>query len=151
MIFIIHKWCMLISWPFQCNIKLKMLLFHTAEFDSLPSYLSLFLVLIFHCVLLVTFKFIWWFLLIYTCTQDKHWFSNTLGYSYPTIFSFSFLLTHTVAYYCVLISCLYLCLYIININIIFFGQDIEKDLGLTREKLIRMALLLGSDYTEGIR
>lgn len=63
-----------------------------------------------------------------------------------------FLLTHTVAYYCVLISCLYLCLYIIIIiNMIFFGQDIEKDLGLTREKLIRMALLLGSDYTEGIR
>ncbi|KAL9458460.1 hypothetical protein AB3S75_007342 [Citrus x aurantiifolia] len=32
----------------------------------------------------------------------------------------------------------------------YFMQDIEKDLGLTREKLIRMALLLGSDYTEGI-
>lgn len=30
-------------------------------------------------------------------------------------------------------------------------QDIEKELGLTREKLIRMALLLGSDYTEGVR
>ncbi|GAU13075.1 hypothetical protein TSUD_173750, partial [Trifolium subterraneum] len=28
--------------------------------------------------------------------------------------------------------------------------DIEKELGLTREKLIRMALLLGSDYTEGV-
>ncbi|XP_043806922.1 DNA repair protein UVH3 isoform X3 [Manihot esculenta] len=32
----------------------------------------------------------------------------------------------------------------------FLSQDIEKELGLTREKLIRMALLLGSDYTEGI-
>ncbi|KAL5864228.1 hypothetical protein ACOSQ3_001742 [Xanthoceras sorbifolium] len=32
----------------------------------------------------------------------------------------------------------------------YFMQDIEKELGLTREKLIRMALLLGSDYTEGI-
>jgi len=31
------------------------------------------------------------------------------------------------------------------------AQDIEKELGLTREKLIRMALLLGSDYTEGVR
>jgi DNA excision repair protein ERCC-5 len=30
-------------------------------------------------------------------------------------------------------------------------QDVETDLGLTREKLIQMALLLGSDYTEGIR
>lgn len=30
-------------------------------------------------------------------------------------------------------------------------QDIEKELGLTREQLIRMALLLGSDYTEGVR
>ncbi|XP_044502242.1 DNA repair protein UVH3 isoform X3 [Mangifera indica] len=32
----------------------------------------------------------------------------------------------------------------------YFMQDIEKELGLTREKLIHMALLLGSDYTEGI-
>ncbi|WCJ20931.1 DNA repair protein UVH3 [Euphorbia peplus] len=32
----------------------------------------------------------------------------------------------------------------------YFMKDIEKELGLTREKLIRMALLLGSDYTEGI-
>ncbi|XP_054790817.1 DNA repair protein UVH3-like [Prosopis cineraria] len=32
----------------------------------------------------------------------------------------------------------------------FLVQDIEKELGLTREKLIRMALLLGSDYTEGV-
>ncbi|XP_022739308.1 DNA repair protein UVH3 isoform X3 [Durio zibethinus] len=32
----------------------------------------------------------------------------------------------------------------------YFMQDIEKELGLTREKLIRMALLLGSDYTEGV-
>lgn len=32
-----------------------------------------------------------------------------------------------------------------------FCQDIEHELGLTREKLIRMALLLGSDYTEGVR
>lgn len=30
-------------------------------------------------------------------------------------------------------------------------QDIETELGLTREQLIRIALLLGSDYTEGIR
>ena len=30
-------------------------------------------------------------------------------------------------------------------------QDIENELGQTREKLIRMALLLGSDYTEGVR
>ncbi|XP_072985440.1 DNA repair protein UVH3 isoform X2 [Typha latifolia] len=32
----------------------------------------------------------------------------------------------------------------------YFMKDIESELGLTREKLIRMALLLGSDYTEGI-
>ncbi|GLU11233.1 hypothetical protein SLE2022_279920 [Rubroshorea leprosula] len=32
----------------------------------------------------------------------------------------------------------------------YFMEDIEKELGLTREQLIRMALLLGSDYTEGI-
>ncbi|GMP29190.1 hypothetical protein CsSME_00004405 [Camellia sinensis var. sinensis] len=32
----------------------------------------------------------------------------------------------------------------------YFMKDIENDLGLTREKLIRMALLLGSDYTEGV-
>ncbi|PON52043.1 XPG/Rad2 endonuclease [Trema orientale] len=32
----------------------------------------------------------------------------------------------------------------------YFMKDIEKDLGLTRQQLIRMALLLGSDYTEGI-
>ncbi|KAL2320099.1 hypothetical protein Fmac_029068 [Flemingia macrophylla] len=32
----------------------------------------------------------------------------------------------------------------------YFMEDIEKELGLTREKLIRMALLLGSDYTEGV-
>ncbi|XP_021639284.2 DNA repair protein UVH3 isoform X2 [Hevea brasiliensis] len=32
----------------------------------------------------------------------------------------------------------------------YYVKDIEKELGLTREKLIRMALLLGSDYTEGI-
>lgn len=30
-------------------------------------------------------------------------------------------------------------------------QDLETELGLTREKLIRMAMLLGSDYTEGVR
>ncbi|KAK7273550.1 hypothetical protein RIF29_14606 [Crotalaria pallida] len=30
------------------------------------------------------------------------------------------------------------------------AEDIEKELGLTREKLVRMALLLGSDYTEGV-
>ncbi|XP_028756680.1 DNA repair protein UVH3 isoform X2 [Neltuma alba] len=32
----------------------------------------------------------------------------------------------------------------------YFMEDVEKELGLTREKLIRMALLLGSDYTEGV-
>uniref|UniRef100_A0A2P2KUP0 DNA repair protein UVH3 isoform X3 n=1 Tax=Rhizophora mucronata TaxID=61149 RepID=A0A2P2KUP0_RHIMU len=32
----------------------------------------------------------------------------------------------------------------------YLMKDIEKELGLTREKLIRMALLLGSDYTEGV-
>ncbi|KAK7339428.1 hypothetical protein VNO77_20093 [Canavalia gladiata] len=32
----------------------------------------------------------------------------------------------------------------------YFMEDIEKELGLTREKLIRIALLLGSDYTEGV-
>ncbi|KAF4376577.1 DNA repair protein UVH3 isoform X1 [Cannabis sativa] len=32
----------------------------------------------------------------------------------------------------------------------YFMKDIEKELGLTREQLIRMALLLGSDYTEGV-
>lgn len=32
----------------------------------------------------------------------------------------------------------------------YFVKDIESELGLNREKLIRMALLLGSDYTEGV-
>ncbi|KAG0552283.1 hypothetical protein BDA96_01G495200 [Sorghum bicolor] len=32
----------------------------------------------------------------------------------------------------------------------YFMKDIESELGLTREQLIRMALLLGSDYTEGV-
>ncbi|KAK9117156.1 hypothetical protein Sjap_016103 [Stephania japonica] len=32
----------------------------------------------------------------------------------------------------------------------YFMKDIESELGLTKEKLIRMALLLGSDYTEGV-
>ncbi|ONK63702.1 uncharacterized protein A4U43_C07F18000 [Asparagus officinalis] len=32
----------------------------------------------------------------------------------------------------------------------YFMKDIETELGLTRETLIRMALLLGSDYTEGV-
>ncbi|CAL0318694.1 unnamed protein product [Lupinus luteus] len=32
----------------------------------------------------------------------------------------------------------------------YFMEDIEKELGLTREKIVRMALLLGSDYTEGV-
>ncbi|KAJ8424494.1 hypothetical protein Cgig2_006917 [Carnegiea gigantea] len=32
----------------------------------------------------------------------------------------------------------------------YFMKDIESELGLNREKLIRMALLLGSDYTEGV-
>uniref|UniRef100_A0ACD5TVH4 Uncharacterized protein n=1 Tax=Avena sativa TaxID=4498 RepID=A0ACD5TVH4_AVESA len=32
----------------------------------------------------------------------------------------------------------------------YLMKDIESELGLTREQLIRMALLLGSDYTEGI-
>ncbi|KAI9084232.1 hypothetical protein K1719_033739 [Acacia pycnantha] len=32
----------------------------------------------------------------------------------------------------------------------YFMEDIEKELGLTGDKLIRMALLLGSDYTEGV-
>ncbi|CAH8349286.1 unnamed protein product [Eruca vesicaria subsp. sativa] len=32
----------------------------------------------------------------------------------------------------------------------YFMKDIEKELGLSRDKIIRMALLLGSDYTEGI-
>ncbi|XP_010555901.1 PREDICTED: DNA repair protein UVH3 isoform X2 [Tarenaya hassleriana] len=32
----------------------------------------------------------------------------------------------------------------------YFMKDVEKELGMTREKLIRMALLLGSDYTEGV-
>jgi hypothetical protein len=30
-------------------------------------------------------------------------------------------------------------------------KDVQSEMGLNREKLIRMALLLGSDYTEGIR
>jgi DNA excision repair protein ERCC-5 len=33
----------------------------------------------------------------------------------------------------------------------YFMKDIEKELGLSRDKIIRMAMLLGSDYTEGIR
>ncbi|XP_020674035.1 DNA repair protein UVH3 isoform X1 [Dendrobium catenatum] len=32
----------------------------------------------------------------------------------------------------------------------YFMKDIEKELGLSRDKLIRIALLLGSDYTEGV-
>ncbi|KAL5679512.1 hypothetical protein ACJX0J_005897, partial [Zea mays] len=32
----------------------------------------------------------------------------------------------------------------------YFMKDIESELGLSREQLIRMALLLGSDYTEGV-
>uniref|UniRef100_A0A9I9CXP7 DNA repair protein UVH3 n=1 Tax=Cucumis melo TaxID=3656 RepID=A0A9I9CXP7_CUCME len=32
----------------------------------------------------------------------------------------------------------------------YFMKDIENELGLNRDKLIRMALLLGSDYTEGV-
>ncbi|RID59977.1 hypothetical protein BRARA_F03166 [Brassica rapa] len=32
----------------------------------------------------------------------------------------------------------------------YFMKDIEKELGLGRDKIIRMAMLLGSDYTEGI-
>ncbi|CAL4921377.1 unnamed protein product [Urochloa decumbens] len=32
----------------------------------------------------------------------------------------------------------------------YFMKDIESELGLTRQQLIRMALLLGSDYTEGV-
>ncbi|KAG8073932.1 hypothetical protein GUJ93_ZPchr0006g42684 [Zizania palustris] len=32
----------------------------------------------------------------------------------------------------------------------YLMKDIESELGITREQLIRMALLLGSDYTEGI-
>ncbi|PWA19482.1 5'-3' exonuclease, C-terminal domain-containing protein [Artemisia annua] len=35
-------------------------------------------------------------------------------------------------------------------HIVSQGVDIESELGLTREKLIRMAMLLGSDYPEGI-
>jgi hypothetical protein len=30
-------------------------------------------------------------------------------------------------------------------------KDVEKNLGLSREKLVRMALLLGSDYTDGVK
>lgn len=30
-------------------------------------------------------------------------------------------------------------------------QDLESEMGMSREKLIRIAMLLGSDYTEGIR
>ncbi|KAK8928198.1 DNA repair protein UVH3 [Platanthera zijinensis] len=33
----------------------------------------------------------------------------------------------------------------------YFMKDIENELGLSRDKLIRAALLLGSDYTEGVR
>ncbi|KAG6504372.1 hypothetical protein ZIOFF_036704 [Zingiber officinale] len=33
----------------------------------------------------------------------------------------------------------------------YFMKDIESELGLNRENLIRMAMLLGSDYTEGVR
>lgn len=36
-------------------------------------------------------------------------------------------------------------------QLLLLHQDIESELGMTREKLIRMALLLGSDYTEGVR
>ncbi|BFI28307.1 DNA excision repair protein ERCC-5 [Marchantia polymorpha subsp. ruderalis] len=32
----------------------------------------------------------------------------------------------------------------------YYMKDLESEMGMTREKLIRMALLLGSDYTEGI-
>lgn len=32
----------------------------------------------------------------------------------------------------------------------YLMKDVEEELGLNREKLVRMALLLGSDYTEGI-
>ena len=29
-------------------------------------------------------------------------------------------------------------------------QDVASELGMTRDKLIQLALLLGSDYTEGV-
>ena len=29
-------------------------------------------------------------------------------------------------------------------------QDVESELGMSRDKLIQLALLLGSDYTEGV-
>lgn len=33
----------------------------------------------------------------------------------------------------------------------FFAQDIQKELGFSREDIIALALLLGSDYTDGVR
>ena len=32
----------------------------------------------------------------------------------------------------------------------YFAKDVESELGLSQTKLIRLAMLLGSDYTEGI-
>ena len=32
----------------------------------------------------------------------------------------------------------------------YLMRDVESELGLSRDKLIKMAMLLGSDYTEGI-
>ncbi len=32
----------------------------------------------------------------------------------------------------------------------YFAKDIESELGMDQTKLIRLAMLLGSDYTEGI-
>jgi 5'-3' exonuclease len=44
-----------------------------------------------------------------------------------------------------------LLIFFLILELLSMVQDIEKELGLNREKLIRMALLLGSDYTEGVR
>lgn len=32
----------------------------------------------------------------------------------------------------------------------YFAKDVESELGLSQTKLIRLAMLLGSDYTEGV-
>lgn len=32
----------------------------------------------------------------------------------------------------------------------YFAKDVETELGLSQTKLIRLAMLLGSDYTEGV-
>lgn len=148
----------ILAWVFTLAVSYLLSLFFTSR-STADYYFFLFLFLfalfsdrLFFFFFLFTFVFMLCFLLSVVLVV----FTFLFDPNYKPLILVEFFFSYSI--FLLLISFLheswifFLTLWLFLLHILLcFQQDIENELGLTREKLIRMALLLGSDYTEGVR